>query len=102
MPQPNDPTTAGGTDVLEKVDESLSVDNPWQVMLWNDPVNTTAYVTLTLMRVLEITEDAAERLMLLAHTDGKTAVAQGSKDKALAVASALQSAGLWATMEKVS
>lgn len=102
MPHLNDPTTQGGTDVLERVDEAVGVDHPWQVQLWNDPVNTTDYVTLTLVRVLEVSEPDAERLMLLAHSEGKTAVAHGTKDKMLVIAGALQSASLWATLEKAA
>jgi ATP-dependent Clp protease adaptor protein ClpS len=26
------------------VDERLDVDKPWQVVVWNDPVNTMTYV----------------------------------------------------------
>lgn len=98
----NNPATRGDTDVLERVQEDLSLDQPWQVLLWNDPVNLTDYVTLTLVRVLEIDEPAAERLMLLTHTDGKTAVSHGTKAEAQKVATALQAATLWATLEKVT
>ena len=102
MPAVHDPSTQGGTDVLERVEESSAVDLPWQVMLWNDPINTTDFVTVTLIQVLDIDTAAAERLMLLAHTEGKTAVKHGSKDACQTVAVALGSAGLWATMQKVA
>lgn len=103
MPHTSDPAApSGGTDLLERVEERTAADLPWQVLLWNDPVNTTQYVTLTLMRVLEIGQDAAERLMLLAHTEGKASVKSGTRAECEKVAGALQSASLWATMEKVS
>lgn len=102
MSEQIDPATRGGTDTLEKVKEDTSLDQPWQVLLWNDPVNTTAFVTLTLIRVLEVDQDTAERFMLLAHTEGKTAVSKGTQAEVQKVAAALGAASLWATLEKVS
>ena len=103
MPATQDPPpTGGGTDVLERTAEVSSLDQPWQTLLWNDPVNTTQFVTLTLMDILDITRDTAERLMLLTHTEGRTSVKQGPKDTCLVTAQALGAAGLWATMQKVS
>lgn len=96
----NEPDSRGGTDVLERTDEAQKTDLPWQVMLWNDPVNTTEYVTLTLVRVLEVDKVTAERFMVAAHTDGKTAVRSGAKDECERIATALMAASLWATVSK--
>lgn len=98
MPEPTAPS--GGTDLLEHTQETHATDTPWQVLLWNDPVNTTTYVTLTLQRLLEVTAETAEQLMLTAHVEGKTAVKSGTQGECKKVTLALMSAGLWATMQK--
>lgn len=100
MPTTGDP--GGSTATLPDVDEATGHDHPWQVILWNDPVNTTDYVTMTLVRVLKVGAAEAERLMLLAHTEGRAAVANGTQAHCKDVTCALMAAQLWATMEKVT
>ncbi|MFE0628445.1 ATP-dependent Clp protease adaptor ClpS [Streptomyces sp. NPDC058864] len=70
----------------------------WAVLLWNDPVNLMSYVVRTLVRVLSISEEEAKRLMLLAHTHGKTAVFSGDREECEVIAVQLMSASLWATV----
>lgn len=101
MSEPNDAArTGGGTALLEREQTSSHSDTPWRVILWNDPVNNVQYVTLTLMRVLEVDAASAERLMLQAHTAGRAQVASGTSAEATRIATALQNASLWATIEK--
>lgn len=38
-------TTAPDTLERTEVDESLSLDRPWVVIVWNDPINLMEYVT---------------------------------------------------------
>ncbi|MGW3244023.1 ATP-dependent Clp protease adaptor ClpS [Streptomyces sp. NPDC001070] len=81
-------------------DEHTDIVTPsaWAVLLWNDPVNLMSYVVRTLVRVLSVSEDEAERLMLLAHTHGKTAVFSGGREECEVIATRLMSASLWATV----
>lgn len=90
----------GGTQLLERAQENTSADTPWQVLLHNDPVNLTDYVTKVLMTVLPCDKDTAERFMLLAHTEGRTAVASGGREQCEAIANKLMAHTLWATLEK--
>ena len=80
------------TDTIEQVDD------PWVVLLHNDPVNSMAFVSRALRTVFGYTEEKAAQLMLQAHTDGKTAVWSGERDKAEAFALQLHGYGLWATL----
>ena len=42
-------------DLNQKVEENIDQqpDTPWKVVLWNDDVNSTEYVTLVLQKVLK-------------------------------------------------
>lgn len=102
MPDAHPASPGGATDVLPGAAEQTRSDDPWQVVLWNDPVNTTDYVTLTLMRVLTVPGSEAQRLMLLAHTEGRVVVTSADLGRCREVATALMAAQLWATLERVS
>lgn len=100
MPVLDDPGRGGGTALADRVEEFTTTDLPWQVLLWNDPINLTDYVTATLTRVLKVDKETAERFMLLAHTNGKTAVKDGDLDTCQDIATQLMAASLWATLQK--
>lgn len=89
-------------DLDQKVEENIDQqpDTPWKVVLWNDDVNATEYVTLVLQKVLKKDRNACEALMLEAHSFGKVAVFSGSQEEATQKATQLGSASLWATLEK--
>ena len=65
------------------------VDEPWVTVLFDDPVNTMQYVSFALQRVLEIDAPSAEKLMFEAHTDGRTSVFTGEREKAETICVAL-------------
>lgn len=94
------PDPIGGTGTLEQTDLSLHTDTPWQTLLHNDPVNLAEVVTTVLMTVLGIGKDAAERLMMTAHIDGKVGVFSGTQAECEAIAVRLGAYSLWATIEK--
>lgn len=74
------------------------IDEPWLVMLGNDPVNTMPYVSRALQKVFGYTEDKAASLMLEAHVKGRAAVWSGEREKAEGYAAQLHSYSLWATV----
>jgi ATP-dependent Clp protease adaptor protein ClpS len=92
--------TKAGTAVLERVQDLISADTPWQVLLHNDPVNLATYVTGVLTAVLKCSRETAERYMLLAHTEGRTAVADGTLEHCETIANQLMGHTLWATLDK--
>ncbi len=68
--------------------------------MWNDPVNLMSYVSFVFQSYFGYSEAKAAKLMMQVHTEGKSAVAHGSKEKMEAHAVAMHGFGLWATVQK--
>jgi ATP-dependent Clp protease adaptor protein ClpS len=90
------------TKPLERpvIDTDAEADLPWQVIVWNDPVNLMDYVVWVLRRLFGHSVEEATRLMLAVHNEGKATVAQGPREQAEMDAYRLHQHGLWATIEK--
>lgn len=89
------------TEVDKPTDEDKPVDDrPWQVIVWNDPINLMSYVTFVLQKLFGYTHDKAEKLMWDVHTKGKAVVSHGDRERAELDVFRLHEHGLWATMEK--
>jgi ATP-dependent Clp protease adaptor protein ClpS len=75
-----------GTKTLDlpslQTDVDDSLDRPWLVTVFNDPVNLMGYVTLVLMRVFGYPREKAEKMMLDVHLKGKCIVWSGEREKA--------------------
>jgi ATP-dependent Clp protease adaptor protein ClpS len=87
--------------VDQEIDDVAAADNPWQAVVWNDPVNLMSYVTYVLQKLFGYPEPKATALMLDVHHKGKAAVSSGDKDKIEGDVAKLHAAGLWATMQRV-
>ena len=70
----------------------------FRVLLFNDPVNTKEYVARVLMTKSGLTEDSAFQCMMQAHKMGMGLVGIWLRERAEAIASELQDAGLSVTM----
>ena len=82
------------------VDELTFVDQPWVTIVWNDPVNLMSYVTFVLQQYYGYAKRKAEKLMLEVHHDGRSVVANGSREEMERDVQAMHEYGLWATLEK--
>ncbi len=80
-------------------DEVTELDRPWQVIVWNDPINLMSYVTLIFQKVLGHSLEKATKLMLDVHEKGRAVVSGGNRTEAEADVHKLHAHGLWATME---
>jgi ATP-dependent Clp protease adaptor protein ClpS len=81
--------------------EDLAVlDRPWLTVVWNDPVNLMSYVTYVFQTYFGYSRKKAERLMLEVHNDGRSVVADGSREEMERDVQAMHEYGLWATMER--
>jgi ATP-dependent Clp protease adaptor protein ClpS len=80
--------------------EEVRPDVPWIVLVWNDPVNTFAYVIFVFQKLFGYSRAKASRLTNQVHYEGKAVVASGSREKCEADVSRLHAHGLWATMQK--
>ncbi len=82
---------------IEGVDE---LHRPWQVVVWNDPVNLMTYVVYVFRKLFSFPEAKATKLMLAVHQEGRAVVASGPREKCELDCYRLHHYGLWATMEK--
>lgn len=99
---------AGGptaTPVREHLPETVDhvvPDAPWDVIVWDDPVNLMSYVVFVFRRVFGYSEDIARKLMLEVHESGKSLVASEPREQAERYVQELHGYGLQATMERSS
>jgi ATP-dependent Clp protease adaptor protein ClpS len=84
------------------LEELVTTDRPWLVIVWNDPVNLMTYVVFVLQKLFGYSRAKATKLMLEVHHLGKSVVAHGSREKAELDVARLHAHGLWATMERDS
>ncbi len=80
--------------------ELTAKDVPWVVIVWNDPVNLMSYVSYVFQSYFGYSEAKANKLMLEVHQEGKSVVANGSREQAERDTVAMHSFGLWATYQK--
>jgi ATP-dependent Clp protease adaptor protein ClpS len=84
------------------LDEAVDTDRPWQVVVWNDPINLMSYVTMVLRKLFGFSEEKATALMLDIHHKGRAIVSHGTREKAEIDVYRLHEHGLWATLERSS
>ncbi|MGZ5382542.1 MAG: ATP-dependent Clp protease adapter ClpS [Acidimicrobiia bacterium] len=82
-------------------DIQVDLDRPWNVVVWNDPVNLMTYVVYVFRKLFGFSKEKATRLMLQVHNDGRAIVATGPREKMEMDCFRLHGHGLWATMERV-
>lgn len=83
-----------------RADEQLGTDEPWLVVVWNDPINLMTYVTFVLQRLFGYSRAKATKLMLEVHNRGRAVVATGTAESAEHDVARLHGYGLLATMEQ--
>ena len=81
-------------------DENLKTDEPWLVIVWNDPINLMTYVTFVFQKLFGYSKEVATKLMLDVHNRGRAVVSSGTRDHAENDVTRLHAYGLWATMEQ--
>ncbi len=94
------PVTAPTRVDQPDVDETTSLDRPWIVLVWNDPINLMSYVTMVLQKVFGYSLEKATALMLDVHHKGRAVVSSGTREKAEIDVFRLHEHGLWATMQQ--
>lgn len=95
----------GGTLAPERTEtpteeESRETARPWNVVVWNDPINLMSYVTFVFRKVFGYTEQKATKLMLQVHHEGRAIVSSGPLERAEIDVAAMHHHGLWATLEQ--
>jgi ATP-dependent Clp protease adaptor protein ClpS len=83
------------TDVLETVIASFNL------IVWNDEVNTFDWVIETLIEICGHSEEQAEQCAYIIHFHGKYAVKQGDYDTLKPMREAIIDRGINATIEEM-
>ncbi|MCB4207253.1 ATP-dependent Clp protease adapter ClpS [Arthrobacter sp. UM1] len=92
--------TSGGLGTLSREDADLGLDSPWQVVVWNDPVNLMDYVAFVFRSYFHYSAAEADRLMLAVHEEGRAVVASGTRESCERDTQAMHRYGLQATYER--
>ncbi|WP_052667499.1 ATP-dependent Clp protease adapter ClpS [Nitriliruptor alkaliphilus] len=101
-PRAAGPSSAPVREREPETTERVLPDAPWDVVVWDDPVNLMSYVVFVLRRVFGFPEPVARKLMLEVHNNGRSLVASEPREQAERYVQELHGYGLQATMERAS
>jgi len=89
-------------DSLEETDVFTATEEPCNLVVWNDDVNTFEWVIETLMEVCGHTAEQAEQCAYIIHFHGKYAVKNGSYEQLKPQCDAITERGINATVEVIA
>ena len=81
---------------------ATEVSTPYQLIVWNDEVNTFEWVIETLIKICGHSTEQAEQCALLIHTQGKYAVKKGDYETLKPMCEAITDRGIGATIESIT
>ncbi len=87
------------TDVLVLEETLTQTISPYQIVVWNDDVNTFEWVIETLMDVCGHSHEQAEQCAYIIHYSGKYGVKKGSYDELRPMCDSILERGISATLE---
>src|SRR5262245_33092019 len=88
--------------VQEETKTRTALDRPWNVIVWDDPINLMSYVVYVFQKLFGFSEQEATVKMLEVHHQGRSLVITTERERAELYVTRLHEYGLKATMEKVS
>lgn len=91
----------GNTSTAEEKETLVITEKPFQLIVWNDEVNTFEWVIETLEEVCGHTHEQAEQCAYIIHFKGKYAVKQGEYDELKPQCDAITERGIGATIEVI-
>lgn len=100
VPLSSSPTVVPVRDPDVGTGEETTPDGPWDVIVWDDPVNLMSYVVYVFRKIFGFTEPVARKLMLDVHRKGKALVASEPRETAEMHVHQLHAHGLQATMQR--
>lgn len=86
-------------ELWAEIDELEVLTGGYQLIVWNDDVNTFDWVIETLVAVCGHTHEQAEQCALLIHFKGKCAVKNGDYDELKGMCDEITDRGIGATVE---
>lgn len=96
-------TTNTAPKTWEEFDTDVLTDttSSYQLIVWNDDVNSFEWVIETLMEVCDHSAEQAEQCAMIIHFKGKYAVKDGNYDSLKPMKEAITERGINATIEMV-
>lgn len=92
---------AGSAPVAEpKQKKKPGLEQPWNVVVYNDPVNLMAYVTMVFQKVFGFSRERARRHMKEVHYRGRSIVWTGARERAELYVQQLHGYQLLAALER--
>jgi len=89
-------------DSREETGLLTDVEEPCNLIVWNDEVNTFDWVIETLVEICGHSYEQAEQCSYIIHFQGKYAVKQGSYDELKPMCDAITERGIGATVEVIA
>lgn len=77
-----------------------SAARPFELVVWDDPVNLMSYVSYVFRTYFGYSDEVAQKLMLEVHHTGRAVVARGPREKIETDVEAMHGYGLQATMRE--
>ncbi len=87
------------TESRDETDVLTLTEEPYNLVVWNDEVNTFEWVIETLIDVCGHSYEQAEQCSYIIHFQGKYAVKQGSYDELKPMCDEITDRGIGATVE---
>ena len=85
---------------ITKEDTDPDLDVPWNVLVFDDPVNLMGFVCLVFQRVFGYDKEKSQELMLEVHQLGRSIVWSGNREQAEMYVQQLQGYQLRTSLEK--
>ena len=85
---------------LQKLDEQLTLGEPWNTVVWDDPINLMTYVSWVFRSYFGFSQARADTLMLQVHNNGRATVATGTREEMERHVVALHGYGLMASLTR--
>jgi ATP-dependent Clp protease adaptor protein ClpS len=86
--------------VVEQLETETRTALPWNVIVHNDPISLMSYVTMVFQKLFGYSFPKAYALMMEVHTEGRSVVWSGSRERAEVYVTKLHAYHLQATMER--
>lgn len=97
---PSAPGTQTVPEERTEAEATVSLGFPWNVIVWDDPVNLMSYVVYVFQKLFGYPREQATRLMLEVHQQGRSLVASADRETAEYYVTRLHGYGLQATLER--
>ena len=99
---PAAPSTETRTETETETNTATSplLGFPWNVVVWDDPVNLMSYVVYVFQKLFGFNLQIATKHMREVHEQGKSVVATADRERAEFYVTRLHAYGLQATMER--